>query len=93
MFGYRLQPTGRFATGVGSISNPSECVFSNNFRHNPSQLSLYLSSRYPSVHVDMQRYWWPGYEMQLLGELQRQQNSTQFCDTLLQTEGKYELCN
>ncbi|XP_026214752.1 uncharacterized protein LOC113161401 isoform X2 [Anabas testudineus] len=35
----------------------------------------------------MQRYWWPGYEMQLLGELQRQQNSTQFCDTLLQTEG------
>ncbi|XP_044202324.1 uncharacterized protein LOC122979161 isoform X1 [Thunnus albacares] len=35
----------------------------------------------------MQRYRLPGYEMQLLGELQRQQNSTQFCDTLLQTEG------
>nr|XP_020451858.1 uncharacterized protein LOC109957942 [Monopterus albus] len=39
------------------------------------------------VYVDMQRYWWPGYEMQLLGELQRQQNSAEFCDTLLQTEG------
>ncbi|XP_040003066.1 uncharacterized protein LOC120800780 isoform X2 [Xiphias gladius] len=35
----------------------------------------------------MQRYRWPGYEMQLLGELQRQQNSATFCDTLLQTEG------
>ncbi|XP_050922978.1 uncharacterized protein LOC108885748 [Lates calcarifer] len=35
----------------------------------------------------MQRYWWPGYEMQLLAELQRQQNNAQFCDTLLQTEG------
>ncbi|KAM8771752.1 uncharacterized protein AB9X84_001256 isoform 2-T3 [Acanthopagrus schlegelii] len=35
----------------------------------------------------MQRYWWPGYEIQLLAELQRQQNSAQFCDTLLQTEG------
>ncbi|XP_056227214.1 uncharacterized protein LOC130165997 isoform X2 [Seriola aureovittata] len=35
----------------------------------------------------MRRYWWPGFEMQLLGELQRQQNSAQFCDTLLQTEG------
>ncbi|XP_037619344.1 uncharacterized protein LOC119484555 [Sebastes umbrosus] len=35
----------------------------------------------------MQRYRWPGYEMQLLRELQRQQNNAQFCDTLLQTEG------
>ncbi|XP_013128461.1 uncharacterized protein LOC102082595 isoform X3 [Oreochromis niloticus] len=35
----------------------------------------------------MQRYLWPGYEVQLLGGLQRQQNSAQFCDTLLQTEG------
>ncbi|CAK6980525.1 uncharacterized protein LOC121911515 isoform X1 [Scomber scombrus] len=35
----------------------------------------------------MQRYRLPGYEMQLLGELQKQQNSAQFCDTLLQTEG------
>ncbi|KAM7393676.1 hypothetical protein PAMP_020531 [Pampus punctatissimus] len=35
----------------------------------------------------MKRYWLPGYEMQLLGELQKQQNSVQFCDTLLQTEG------
>ncbi|XP_044044820.1 uncharacterized protein LOC122872861 isoform X2 [Siniperca chuatsi] len=35
----------------------------------------------------MQRYWWPGYEIQLLRELQRQQNNAQFCDTLLQTEG------
>ncbi|XP_029295909.1 BTB/POZ domain-containing protein 18-like isoform X3 [Cottoperca gobio] len=35
----------------------------------------------------MQRYRWPGYEMQLLGGLQKQQNNAQFCDTLLQTEG------
>ncbi|XP_051239876.1 uncharacterized protein LOC127354188 isoform X2 [Dicentrarchus labrax] len=35
----------------------------------------------------MQRYQWPGYEMQLLRELQRQQNNAQFCDTMLQTEG------
>ncbi|TMS22961.1 BTB/POZ domain-containing protein 18 [Larimichthys crocea] len=35
----------------------------------------------------MQRYWWPGFEMQLLRELQRQQNNAQLCDTLLQTEG------
>ncbi|XP_045904502.1 uncharacterized protein LOC123970491 [Micropterus dolomieu] len=35
----------------------------------------------------MQRYRWPGYEVQLLRELQKQQNSAQFCDTLLQTEG------
>lgn len=35
----------------------------------------------------MQRYLWPGYEVQLLAGLQRQQNSAQFCDTLLQTEG------
>ncbi|XP_041838389.1 uncharacterized protein LOC121638037 [Melanotaenia boesemani] len=35
----------------------------------------------------MHRLWWPGYNMQLLGELQKQQNSAQFCDTLLQTEG------
>ncbi|TDH16532.1 hypothetical protein EPR50_G00020290 [Perca flavescens] len=35
----------------------------------------------------MQRYRWPGFKMQLLGELQRQQNNAQFCDTLLQTEG------
>uniref|UniRef100_A0A3B3C968 Uncharacterized LOC112137528 n=1 Tax=Oryzias melastigma TaxID=30732 RepID=A0A3B3C968_ORYME len=35
----------------------------------------------------MQRYYWPNYEMQLLGELQKQQNTAQFCDTLLQTEG------
>lgn len=43
-----------------------------------------------SAHVDMQRYLWPGYEVQLLGGLQRQQNSAQFCDTLLQTEGEKE---
>ncbi|XP_014864630.1 PREDICTED: BTB/POZ domain-containing protein 18 [Poecilia mexicana] len=35
----------------------------------------------------MQRFWWPGYEMQLLEQLQTQQNRAQFCDTLLQTEG------
>ncbi|XP_043971064.1 uncharacterized protein LOC122830073 [Gambusia affinis] len=35
----------------------------------------------------MQRFWWPGYEMQLLEQLQTQQNLAQFCDTLLQTEG------
>ncbi|KAI3352770.1 hypothetical protein L3Q82_019354 [Scortum barcoo] len=49
--------------------------------------SLLLSSSAPSTHADMQKYWWPGYEIQLLGELQRQQNNAQFCDTLLQTEG------
>lgn len=38
--------------------------------------------------VDMQTYLWPGYERQLLGGLQGQQNSAQFCDTLLQTEGE-----
>lgn len=43
-----------------------------------------------SAHEDMQRYWWPGHEIQLLAELQKQQNSAQFCDTLLQTEG--EMC-
>ncbi|XP_023124449.2 uncharacterized protein LOC111567508 [Amphiprion ocellaris] len=37
--------------------------------------------------LDIQRYRWPNYEMQLLGQLQRQQNSTQLCDTLLQTDG------
>ncbi|XP_068445452.1 uncharacterized protein [Clinocottus analis] len=35
----------------------------------------------------MQRYRWPGYDMQLLGELQKQQNNAQFCDVLLKTEG------
>ncbi|XP_057700165.1 mitochondrial import inner membrane translocase subunit Tim10 isoform X2 [Corythoichthys intestinalis] len=35
----------------------------------------------------MQYYQFRGYEMKVLGELQRQQNSAQFCDTLLQTEG------
>ncbi|XP_047434714.1 uncharacterized protein LOC125004267 isoform X2 [Mugil cephalus] len=35
----------------------------------------------------MHRFRWPSYGTQLLGELQRQQNSAQFCDTLLQTEG------
>ncbi|XP_055013754.1 uncharacterized protein LOC129410257 isoform X2 [Boleophthalmus pectinirostris] len=35
----------------------------------------------------MRRYWLPDYEKKLIGELQRQQNSAQFCDTLLQTEG------
>ncbi|XP_077425896.1 uncharacterized protein LOC144054621 [Vanacampus margaritifer] len=35
----------------------------------------------------MQHYQLRGHEMTLLGELQRQQHSTQFCDTLLQTEG------
>ncbi|XP_037328792.2 uncharacterized protein LOC119218450 [Pungitius pungitius] len=35
----------------------------------------------------MQRYRWPGHEMQLLGELQRQQNNAQFCDVLLKTDG------
>lgn len=42
-----------------------------------------------SAHVVMQRYWWPGFEMQLLRELQRQQNNAQLCDTLLQTEGEF----
>ncbi|XP_034543132.1 uncharacterized protein LOC117815491 isoform X2 [Notolabrus celidotus] len=37
--------------------------------------------------MDMPRYRWPGFKMQLLAELQRQQNETQFCDTFLQTEG------
>ncbi|XP_077381763.1 uncharacterized protein LOC144021392 [Festucalex cinctus] len=37
--------------------------------------------------MQMQHYQLRGYEMKLLGELQRQQNSAQFCDTLLQTEG------
>ncbi|XP_042341019.1 uncharacterized protein LOC121942023 [Plectropomus leopardus] len=35
----------------------------------------------------MQCYRWPGHEIRLLGELQRQQNNAQYCDTLLQTEG------
>ncbi|XP_041639967.1 BTB/POZ domain-containing protein 18-like isoform X2 [Cheilinus undulatus] len=35
----------------------------------------------------MQKYHWPGFKRQLLAELQKQQNSAQFCDTLLQTEG------
>ncbi|XP_015827476.3 uncharacterized protein [Nothobranchius furzeri] len=35
----------------------------------------------------MQKLWWPGYGVQLLRELQRQQNCSQFCDTLLQAEG------
>ncbi|KAM9819690.1 uncharacterized protein ACBT44_009378 isoform 1-T2 [Syngnathus typhle] len=35
----------------------------------------------------MPHYQLRDYEMNLLGELQRQQNSAQFCDTLLQTEG------
>ncbi|XP_061625960.1 uncharacterized protein LOC133476505 [Phyllopteryx taeniolatus] len=35
----------------------------------------------------MQHYHLRGYEMKLLGELQKQQNSAQFCDTLLQTDG------
>ncbi|XP_055078643.1 uncharacterized protein LOC129456343 isoform X2 [Periophthalmus magnuspinnatus] len=35
----------------------------------------------------MRRYWLPDYERKIIGELQRQQNSAQFCDTLLQTEG------
>nr|XP_049576488.1 uncharacterized protein LOC125968951 isoform X2 [Syngnathus scovelli] len=35
----------------------------------------------------MQHYQLRDYEMKLLGELQRQQNSAEFCDTLLQTEG------
>ncbi|XP_075946813.1 uncharacterized protein LOC142948583 isoform X2 [Anarhichas minor] len=41
----------------------------------------------PSTHQAMQRYRWPGYKKQLLGELQRQQNNAQFCDVLLKTEG------
>lgn len=39
----------------------------------------------------MQKYWWPSYVEHLLRELQRQQNTSQFCDTLLQTEGKRQL--
>lgn len=39
----------------------------------------------------MQKYWWPSYVEHLLRELQRQQNASQFCDTLLQTEGKRQL--
>ncbi|XP_019744742.1 uncharacterized protein LOC109527329 isoform X2 [Hippocampus comes] len=35
----------------------------------------------------MQHYHLRDYEMKLLGELQRQQNRAEFCDTLLQTEG------
>ncbi|XP_056890937.1 BTB/POZ domain-containing protein 18-like [Takifugu flavidus] len=35
----------------------------------------------------MQRYWWPRYVEHLVRELQRQQNASQFCDTLLQAEG------
>ncbi|KAK2919421.1 hypothetical protein Q8A73_003792 [Channa argus] len=35
----------------------------------------------------MHKYCWPGFEMYLIRELQRQQNSAQFCDTLLQTDG------
>ncbi|RVE75834.1 hypothetical protein OJAV_G00002860 [Oryzias javanicus] len=42
---------------------------------------------YALMRLDMQRFHWPNYEMQLLGELQKQQNTAQFCDTLLQTEG------
>ncbi|KAK7929704.1 hypothetical protein WMY93_006099 [Mugilogobius chulae] len=33
------------------------------------------------------RFWLPDYEKRLIGELQKQQNCAQFCDTLLQTEG------
>lgn len=55
------------------------CVFHNKCSHIPFSVS---------AHADMQKYRWPGYEIQLLGELQRQQNNAQFCDTLLQTEGE-----
>ncbi|KAM3623943.1 uncharacterized protein V6R79_017204 [Siganus canaliculatus] len=41
----------------------------------------------PVADEAMQSYWWPGYEKQLLGELQKQQNNPQFCDTFLQSEG------
>ncbi|TWW59735.1 hypothetical protein D4764_06G0012650, partial [Takifugu flavidus] len=37
--------------------------------------------------LSMQRYWWPRYVEHLVRELQRQQNASQFCDTLLQAEG------
>ncbi|CAL8331353.1 unnamed protein product [Merluccius merluccius] len=35
----------------------------------------------------MRSYWLPGFQSRLLSELQRQQNNTIFCDTLLQTDG------
>ncbi|XP_072318693.1 uncharacterized protein [Eucyclogobius newberryi] len=35
----------------------------------------------------MLRYWLPDYEKKLIAELQKQQHSAQFCDTLLQAEG------
>ncbi|KAF7663152.1 hypothetical protein LDENG_00216910 [Lucifuga dentata] len=37
--------------------------------------------------MEMQRFRLLDYKMQLLGELQRQQNSALFCDTLLQSDG------
>jgi len=60
--------------------------------HQDQPYFFYLTSSavLPSTHEDMQRYRWPGYDMQLLGELQKQQNNAQFCDVLLKTEG--ELC-
>jgi len=39
------------------------------------------------VHGEMWSYQKPGFEALLLAELQRQQQCSQFCDTLLKTEG------
>lgn len=41
------------------------------------------------VDGEMWCYQKPGFEALLLAELQRQQQRSQFCDTLLKTEGSY----
>lgn len=43
------------------------------------------------VDGEMWCYRKPGFEALLLAELQRQQQRSQFCDTLLQTEGRTAL--
>ncbi|KAK2815655.1 hypothetical protein Q5P01_026122 [Channa striata] len=50
-------------------------------------LQLYRQQCEVMPHVDMQKYCWPGFDMHLIRELQKQQNSSQFCDTLLHTDG------
>ncbi|KAK5603761.1 hypothetical protein CRENBAI_001469 [Crenichthys baileyi] len=68
---------------MGPISECSSCDFKSRLEPTPGAKGFLTKDKL----VNMQRFWWPGYEMQLLEQLQRQQNSAQFCDTLLQTEG------
>ncbi|KAM8879301.1 uncharacterized protein AB9W97_014741 [Spinachia spinachia] len=62
------------------------------FSHTAGEVTATLAARdncffFKNPHKDMQQYRWPRHEMQLLGELQRQQNNAQFCDVLLKTDG------